>query len=216
MKEFKSLYNAVKWYKKSPEYQYSVDHARSYDDSARILTDRQAFARFFLEHIGSKPGKTLEIAAGTGLVSEVLQEKIQELYFTDISLPASNILKEKVGKNAKVVLADFFHLPFISESFDTLVCVGGYRYVPPEGKLAFWNEVKRVLQPEGRFFIAQFYPRGASFQGNDINVDRFLINNDFYLNSMRGYTARITMKSLRVQSGKYLSFEYILHKETSH
>ncbi|MBI2074461.1 MAG: class I SAM-dependent methyltransferase [Candidatus Levybacteria bacterium] len=212
MKELRTLYTAARWYRYGPEKQYTVDQIRDYDTAADTLTDRQGFARFLASHIGSIPGKTLEVAAGTGLVSQVLKEQISELFLVDISLPALQFLRERVGDQANILQADFFNLPFVPDNLDTVVMVGGYRYVPPETKQRFWDEMRRIVKNEGRIFIAQFYPRAIPLRGNDINIDRFLIDRGFSLRSIRKYDVVIDMEMLHIKTGMYRLFEFLRTK----
>lgn len=210
MKELATIATGINWYKRPPNAQYGIGKIETYDNAASFLSKRGDFAKFLSGHIGNNPGRTLEIAAGTGLVSQVLKDKIPEVVFTDISLPAIQILQKRVGREAEISQADFFNLPFLSNSFDTVVNVGGYRYVPPKMMQKFWDEMKRVVTLEGRIFISQFYPRGIPLQGNDINHDKSYIENDFSLQSVRRYNATIDVGPLKIKSGVYRSFEFAL------
>lgn len=201
---------AAYWYRKISKEQYIDGGLDVYDEAARILTDRQGFGKFLAEQIGPNPGRTLEIAAGTGLVSHVLRDKIPDLQYIDLSAEALQKLKSRLGNGAVVFQADFLSLPYQQTSFDTLVCVGGYRYVNEENRGTFWREAGRVLRPNGRLFIAQFYPRMSRLVGSDIVKDLSIINHHFKLSNQRVFDTQI--HGIPLRSGRYLSFEFHLNK----
>ncbi len=209
IKETIEVAQALRWYNENPNKQYAPHEVLKFDEAARTLTERESFAKFFVEKQLNKPGKTLEIAAGTGLISKTLSENIIDLTCTDISPAAVCILKDRVGNKATVEKADFFDLPYEDNTFDTVVCVGGYRYVASVRKEEFWQEMERILIPKtGRLYIAQFYPRIFPLKGNDINING--LRSSFRRTGVLEYVSSMDLRPFRIASGRYLSFEFSL------
>lgn len=200
---------AARWYHINDKYVQYSENLDIYDEAAQVLTDRQGYAQFLTDILGLNSGKTLEIAAGTGLVSQELKPCLPELHISDLSRPALQKAQTRTESGTSVTQADFFHLPYGNDSFNTIVCIGGYRYVTNDKKNFFWAEAGRILRPDGRFLIGQFYPRGSSIVGSNIKKDLAIINNHFYLANCQEYVT--TLQGLSIRSGKYLTYEFRLH-----
>jgi ubiquinone/menaquinone biosynthesis C-methylase UbiE len=205
MKEIPTIIEAIKWYAKLGMNQYSEENVELYDRAAATLTQRQKFGSFLMQHLGDN-GKLLEIGAGTGLISEAIDEHVEDAIYTDSEEPALKLLRRRLGK-AAVVKADFFKLPFEDKSFDTVIGVGTHRYVPKERASEFWSEMDRVTADNGRVVIAQFYPRFFPLSGNDIS------NKDngqpfFSVVDKKEFDAKIEIAGLPIKSGTYRSFEF--------
>lgn len=211
-KEIGNYFKAFKWYNLPCERQYdNLKKAERYDEAAKLLTDREGFADFLLEQLGKNPGKTIEIAAGTGLISQALDNNGLESFFVDISGPVIDILKKRV--NSPIVQADFCNLPFQDNTFDTLVCVGGYRCLKSENRDSFWAEAKRIIRPEGRVFIGQFYPRGSPLHGSDIDKDKTIVNHGIFFRDGAEYKAKIDLvMGVNIKSGRYLLHQFSVIK----
>lgn len=199
---------AAEWYISKERDQYNEENIFKYDEAARLLTDREGFARFLSSQVGYT-GNTLETAAGTGLISLHLLPNASELVLTDISEPALRLLRERMAGRACVERADFLDLPFGNHDFDTIVCVGGYRYVPEEHKAHFWGESRKALKKGGRFILGQFHPRGVPINGLDLRAHEAGRIDGFSLRSVRGYESRIEMPLFSVKSGRYDIFEMV-------
>lgn len=200
--------DAVGWYFSAKGHQYDKRGIKRYDRDARLLTDREGFGRFLSTQLGHT-GVTLETAAGTGLVSQQLVPNASKLVLTDNSEAALEILQERMGDRAKIAKADFLELPFRNKSFDTLVCVGGYRYVPKDAKGQFMEEAKRVLKKNGRLVIGQFRPRGVPINGRDLTREEATQIEGFNLRSLRHYDSRIKLPRFSVRSGRYDILELV-------
>lgn len=200
--------DAIGWYFSAKGHQYDERGVRRYDRDARLLTDREGFAEFLSSQVGHI-GVTLETAAGTGLVSQHLIRNSSKLVLTDSSEAALSILQQRMGDKAKIAKADFLKLPFRNRSFDTLVCVGGYRYVPKESKPEFIAEASRVLRSDGRLIIGQFHPRGVPINGLDLTQEEASGMDSFNLRSTRHYQSRIRLPLFSVRTGTYDIFELI-------
>lgn len=200
-----TLIGVKRWYTNHDNSQYGRAGADTYDTAAKILTRREEFAADLMNRMGES-GRTLEIAAGTGLVSQAIQEHTQGGTYVDREASVLKTLQERLLGRAAIVQADFFNLPFADKSFDTVIGVGAYRYVPPERKEEFWDEMHRVTSPEARIFIAQFYPRLFRLQGSDINNDKGVPH--FSLRDVRSVKVKLNLGPLAIRSGEYRIFKY--------
>ena len=103
-----------------------------------------------------KPGRVLEIACGTGIVTRRLRDALPattEIIATDLNPDMFEFAKAKFksGENVKWQQADASALPFPDRSFDAIVCQFGYMFVPD--KSAAMREAHRVLKPGGSFLF---------------------------------------------------------------
>lgn len=100
------------------------------------------------------PSAVLELAAGTGIVSRKLRDRLPRgtsLTVTDLNAPMLDIARRKFGKGEAVdfVVADALDLPFGPETFDLMVCQFGVMFFPD--KPASYHEAARVLAPGGHY-----------------------------------------------------------------
>src|SRR3989338_10377068 len=204
--------NALRWYAADSRSQYGNSELALYDEAAEILTKRKEFADFLVSKLGVNPGRVLELAAGSGLVSSVLKSRLKDVTFLDLSLPALDLLKNRVRDqgepvaSASIVNADFTRQPFATRSFDTIVCVGGYRYVTPNQKKQFWAETTRILKVDGKLFFAQFKPRNFSINGSVLGEDL----GEYGLESVAAYkfSPKIEIGPLAIKTGYYELAQY--------
>lgn len=102
-----------------------------------------------------KPGRVLEIAAGTGVVTRQLAAVLPggvEIVATDLNQAMLDIAAE-VGTPRPVEWrqADAMQLPFGDAEFDAVVCQFGVMFFPDKAKA--FAEVRRVLRPGGGFLF---------------------------------------------------------------
>jgi ubiquinone/menaquinone biosynthesis C-methylase UbiE len=136
---------------------FAAQIARQYDeglgpvifaDMAVVMADRVAAA---------KPARVLETAAGTGIVSRQLRDRLTaapRLTVTDLSPGMLEIARPKFGPGESIAVqqADALALPFPDASFDTVVCQFGVMFYPDKDK--GYGEVRRVLESGGRYFFS--------------------------------------------------------------
>lgn len=101
-----------------------------------------------------RPGRILETAAGTGIVTERLAGLLPnaEIIATDLNqamldVAARRVVSPKVSFKA----ADAQSLPFPDESFEAVVSQFGVMFFPD--RIAAYREARRVLRPGGRFLF---------------------------------------------------------------
>jgi ubiquinone/menaquinone biosynthesis C-methylase UbiE len=118
----------------------------------------EPYARHVAERVALlRPGRILETAAGTGIVTRALAEAVPaaQIVATDINpavvefaahhLPSERVVFER---------ADAQDLPYESESFDVVVCLFGLMFFPD--KVGANAEAWRVLRPGGRYIVVTF------------------------------------------------------------
>jgi SAM-dependent methyltransferase len=98
--------------------------------------------------------RVLELAAGTGIVTERLRDALPasaHLTATDLNPPMLEVARRKLAGRENVELrpADAMTLPFADASFDTVVCQFGVMFFPDKPKS--YREVHRVLAPGGSY-----------------------------------------------------------------
>ena len=104
-----------------------------------------------------KPKRVLEIAAGTGVLTRVLAEKLEptsEIVATDLNQPMlDQALSLQAGKGGVTFRqADAQSLPFDDGSFDLVVCQFGVMFFPDKSQ--GYREARRVLKPGGTYIFA--------------------------------------------------------------
>ena len=105
----------------------------------------------------AKPGRVLETAAGTGIVTRTLRDALPpdtSLTATDLNPPMLEVARAKFEAQERVSFepADATALPFADGSFDAMVCQFGVMFFPDKAR--GYREAYRVLAPGGRYFFS--------------------------------------------------------------
>jgi SAM-dependent methyltransferase len=118
----------------------------------------------FGDHIARRaasyqPGRALETAAGTGIVTRLLRDLLPAgatLTATDLNAPMMEIAKAKFRAEEQVEFraADAGDLPFPDRSFDIAVCQFGVMFFVDKAKS--YREARRVLSQGGRYLFNVF------------------------------------------------------------
>jgi ubiquinone/menaquinone biosynthesis C-methylase UbiE len=115
----------------------------------------EAMAADLVRRLPVRPkGDVLEVACGTGIVTQRLRERIDSnfrLVATDLSEAMLGYAKNKVKGRIDWRIADAAALPFKDETFGALVCALGVMFVPDKRK--FFSEARRVLIEGGTLFF---------------------------------------------------------------
>jgi ubiquinone/menaquinone biosynthesis C-methylase UbiE len=103
------------------------------------------------------PKRVLETAAGTGIVTRALRDRLPEgteLTATDLNAPMLDVARAKFkpGERVSFQTADAQALPFGDAAFDAMVCQFGIMFYPDLPKS--YREAWRVLVPGGRYFFS--------------------------------------------------------------
>jgi ubiquinone/menaquinone biosynthesis C-methylase UbiE len=118
----------------------------------------QPYADDLAERVAqADPGDVLETAAGTGVLTRALAERLPartRLTATDLNPPMLDHARARhPGGGDRVVWqqADALALPFADGSFDAVACQFGVMFFPD--KVKGYREARRVLRPGGRFIF---------------------------------------------------------------
>jgi SAM-dependent methyltransferase len=118
----------------------------------------EAFAEDLAARVAVTPGmRVLEIACGTGLVTERLVRRLRgqgTVMATDLNEPMIAYARQKPFGASGVEWrpADGTKLPFEDRAFDAVVCQFGLMFFPD--KAAGVREAFRVLEPGGRYLVS--------------------------------------------------------------
>jgi len=107
----------------------------------------------------------IDVACGTGLISESLSAKSKQVVGVDMSenmIAQANIKKKEKGlDNISYKVEDAYNLSFDENKYDIAVCVNAlHNMQQPEKAL---SEMKRVLKPGGKLIIS-IVGLGTSFK----------------------------------------------------
>ncbi len=102
----------------------------------------------------ANPGRVLEIAAGTGIVTRLLRDALPgstRLIASDLNPPMLEIAKQKFSADDRIEFqpADATALPFADGAFDAVVSQFGVMFFPDKDRA--YREAYRVLAPGGRY-----------------------------------------------------------------
>ncbi|MGB0496690.1 MAG: class I SAM-dependent methyltransferase, partial [Kangiellaceae bacterium] len=101
----------------------------------------------------SSLGVCAEICCGTGEAFELYHSQIELGIGVDISTAMLAYAKKKHPSHLSFVQGDATESPLQSNSFDTVIILGGIHHVPD--RVALFSEVFRVLKPGGRFIYRE-------------------------------------------------------------
>lgn len=103
------------------------------------------------------PSTVLEIAAGTGVVTRALAQKLSptaRYTVTDLNQPMLHYAASRQPPDDRIAWhqADAMALPFADASFDVVCCQFGAMFFPD--RPAAYREARRVLKPNGHFLFS--------------------------------------------------------------
>jgi SAM-dependent methyltransferase len=114
-----------------------------------------------------KPGTAvLEIGAGAGRWTEIIQPIARELFAVDVSVRALDLCKKKLSSaaNTRFFLTRNAHLGFIQDrTIDAIWSFDVFVHINPEDTESYLSEVKRVLVPGGIAVI--HHPKEGALHG---------------------------------------------------
>jgi SAM-dependent methyltransferase len=139
--------------------------ARNYSGDVPAIYDRELGCVMFQPYAEDaarraaalNPADVLEIAAGSGIVTRELRNRLPaaaNLTATDISADMLRVARAKIREDERATFetADACALPFADARFDAIVCMFGYMFFPD--KLKAMREAMRTLRPGGRYIFA--------------------------------------------------------------
>jgi ubiquinone/menaquinone biosynthesis C-methylase UbiE len=123
-----------------------------------------------------RPGRILETAAGTGVVTEALLKALPEadVVATDLNRAMLDVAQARLGGRPEYREADAQALPFEDGSFDLILCQFGVMFFPD--RVGAYREARRVLRPGGHFLLnawGRIEENGASLAIAETMARRF-------------------------------------------
>jgi len=101
-------------------------------------------------------GRVLEMAAGTGILTESLAKRLGEtvaITATDLNQGMIEILlKRTAGMNVRAEVTDACNLPYSEATFSALACQFGFMFFPD--KVGSLIEARRVLREGGTYYLS--------------------------------------------------------------
>jgi len=170
---------------------YWERHARNYDASLRWVLGRPLprMTELASEAVRGK-GKVLEVAAGTGIVTEAIAQTCESVAATDYAAAMVEALKQRVQdaglKNVTCEQADIYSLPYSSGEFDAVVAANVLHLVPDLP--AAIRALRKVTKPGGLLVAPTFC--------HDETKVSWLLSRLFAVTGFPGHR-RFTLQSLR-------------------
>jgi ubiquinone/menaquinone biosynthesis C-methylase UbiE len=120
----------------------------------------QLLIQRIIDEIGHTKCLFVDIGCGTGAFAFRLAAKGFKIVGVDLSHKMLELAQENCGRPDRVsfVRADVEQLPFLSETFDAVLCFALHHHFLAYGKLA--SEVTRVMKSTGRLFVCD--PNGIN------------------------------------------------------
>lgn len=108
-----------------------------------------------------EPMSVLELAAGTGIVSRKLRDRLGsecELVTSDLNEPMLSVARSKFepSESVRFEQIDAMAIPYDDSTFDVLTCQFGVMFFPD--KVGSFREAHRVLKSSGRYLFNVWGP----------------------------------------------------------
>ena len=133
-------------------------HAQNYGRSMRLLGRPIPRMCELASEAVAGHDRVLEIAAGTGVVTDALARRARRVIATDYAPAMVSVLSERCKalglSNVEVEQADLFALRFETGTFDSVVAANVLHLVPDPS--AALTELRRVLRPGGTLVVPTF------------------------------------------------------------
>jgi SAM-dependent methyltransferase len=193
-------------------------HAESYrsqvDRAAGVSVEGLAGekARLILDILSGALGspdrlRVLDIGCGIGLVEQELEQKVADLWATDMSEKSVEIAKTRAPA-ARFIHSGGETLPFDSGAFDAAFTICVIHHVLPAARAKFIGEMLRVLRPGGVAIIFEHNPLNPMTQ---FIVSRCEFDEDAILLRCRESEKLLTDGGATVAGRRYVGFSPIRH-----
>lgn len=108
------------------------------------------------ELLGTGTGRCLDLACGTGIVSETVAALGWQVVGVDVSADQLRVARERLGAGAELVEADATALSFADGSFDAAIST--FTHTDLDDFAGALREVARVLRPGAPFVYLGLHP----------------------------------------------------------
>jgi demethylmenaquinone methyltransferase/2-methoxy-6-polyprenyl-1,4-benzoquinol methylase len=203
--------------------------ARKYDLVNRLMSGgRDEAWRAFAARLaaGPKPGLALDVATGTGDLALALQRTGCRVVGLD---PCAEMvgfgLDKTSARSVSFTLGDAHSLPFHGEAFDCVTVAFGVRNMADP--VSAFQEMGRVLRPEGRVACLEIMPPAPGFVGScyGLYLNRFvpwlggLISGQpdayrYFSNSVMHFQDPESLKAIMEAAGLTHVTYYLMHLKT--
>jgi len=154
-------------------------HPMFYDPESEEARDRAESLRPFLRDLLTPPGRTLDLACGSGVFSFLLEELGHEVVGVDAMLlmidRAREVAKRR-GSRVRFIRGDARQIPLPDDSFDYVVFLGNsLPHFSIEEMWTVLGEIARVLVPGGGLLVeySDFIQLLATGGYRDIRTEPF-------------------------------------------
>ena len=118
-----------------------------------------------------RPGRVLETAAGSGVVTRALAPMLDasaQYFVTDLNQPMLDRARSQQDEDNRIIWhqANALELPFVDEEFDVVCCQFGVMFFPD--RVAGYREAKRVIKPGGKFVFNVWDNIAENVFANDV------------------------------------------------
>ena len=151
-----------------PEFDRFAHHYRSmHKDSIQIGGEEpEYYASYKAKHAArrhgasSKPRTLLDFGCGIGGMTRHLANAFPgtELIGVDVSSESIAIAREAHGNAARFMPIEGNRLPMEDASVDAAIAACVFHHIPPEARLSWTRELRRVVRPGGHLFIYEHNP----------------------------------------------------------
>ncbi|TAJ20580.1 MAG: methyltransferase domain-containing protein [Dehalococcoidia bacterium] len=128
--------------------------ASNYDRWSAVLSMGQdpRWRAEMVERLGApSDARVLDVAAGTGLITRLLQRRVRQVVSLDLS---ADMLAMAHARGATAILATAEHLPLANGTFDAVTFGYLLRYMPEP--IIAMRELFRVMRPGGVIGMVEF------------------------------------------------------------
>ena len=105
----------------------------------------------------------LDVGCGTGTHLDLYQSQGCEVVGIDSSAAMLEVASHKLGSRAALHQGDAAHLPYADGSFDLAMITLTLHEIPPLTRTAVFNEMSRVLKPDGPILVIDYHSGPVRF-----------------------------------------------------
>ena len=151
------------------------ERARTWDDDPMKNARAEAVAAGIRAHVPLTSDMTgLEYGCGTGLLSFVLQDDLQQITLADSSAGMLQVLQEKIDAggiaNMRPLKLDLTTDPMPGDRFDIVFSLMTFHHIPDTDRIL--RDLYALLTKPGYLCIADLDSEDGSFHGPDVDVHK--------------------------------------------